>query len=461
MMTKFARQSCAFFLSRLTVEVDRLKEVSFPGHDPKPRLWVALISGLLDTALEYVEKSKYESSLAEQLKLICEAERLGEMAYDFIDYLSGAHSDDIPNQVVGPFKHWAENLEIKNTIFFRARHCPNYEISTADFYRSLRNINNQSISLTTALKNISWPVQMVTVPSHAMGMLPHFAVVAHELGHAVQDRVDLDLRTYAGSVDECEQRIRSRIGSSYGAEERSNLAKILYNWVDELNADAVGFLITGPAYYFALMGFLELSGHTYGICNTHPPSDLRQELLFDRIEEGKLSYAAVYEEHTGQKLSKRMNSPHVPSCPNPDILFQLLTEDGINEAEAAILVELVPLAREMANEIFKSASIMLKKLKSDITYTPMMYADDLNAHLNPLTEFIPPIEVKREEVTRPTSLACILNVGWVAMLSKLDKFPRQKNGKGDDEALQIETLHELLLKALELSEIKRLWDRRR
>jgi hypothetical protein len=92
----------------------------------------------------------------------------------------GADATEIPHEIVAPFQRWVTGLHIINTIFFRSEHLANYELWQMDA-RSLKNWPNASPSLLTAIGEIEWPILRVTVPGHAMDMLPHFAVVAHEL----------------------------------------------------------------------------------------------------------------------------------------------------------------------------------------------------------------------------------------------------------------------------------------
>jgi hypothetical protein len=56
-------------------------------------------------------------------------------------------------------------------------------------------------------------------------------------------------------------------------------------------------------------------------------------------------------------------------------------------------------------------------------------------------------------------LAGILNVGWAALLAKLGDFPEVTVPPGADaDALKMEKLHELLLKAVELSDARLTWE---
>ena len=85
--------------------------------------------------------------------------------------------------------------------------------------------------------------------------------------------------------------------------------------------------------------------------------------------------------------------------------------------------------------------------------------EDLSDHLESLTYLVPPIEHRKAGSVRATSLAGILNVGWAALLTQLDKMPVAVGASsGDAMSVKMEKLHELLLKAVELSEARVVWE---
>jgi hypothetical protein len=54
-------------------------------------------------------------------------------------------------------------------------------------------------------------------------------------------------------------------------------------------------------------------------------------------------------------------------------------------------------------------------------------------------------------------LASILNIGWATLLTRLDRIPDKGGTAGLSDARRFDQLHQLLLKAVELSEARRLW----
>lgn len=132
--------------------------------------------------------------------------------------------------------------------------------------------------------------------------------------------------------------------------------------------------------------------------------------------------------------------------------------------EAAICVELVPYLRAIAPDIYSAARAHLSARCPDLLYDPRDLDFDLETHLNTLCELVPPIEYRRPapaDRALPATLASILNVGWAALLTRLDEIPESADPVGDVIARKMERLHALLLKAVELSEVRGLWEESR
>ena len=459
-----AQQACSFFFARLDAEVSRLRSISFPGHDIGPRRWLTFISGVLDTGRLYLAESRNAGSTAAKAKQLLEdAETIGEHAYEFLKHLTGADATEIPHEIVAPFQRWVAGLKIINTIFFRSEHLANYELWQMDA-RPLKNYPNASPSLLTAIGAIEWPILRVTVPGHAMDMVTHFAVVAHELGHAIQDRIKPDLSAYVTERRNCDARIAQRLsnnGIAFGPTERLRVTTIFDKWLNEIKADSVGHLLVGPAFFFALFGFLELSGRSYGIADTHPPSDLRRKLLFDQLQAGTPSLASAFQAKTSIAISETINNPNIPSCPIGDSLFNELLSVH-SPTDAAICTELIPYLKTIGPAVFTAAKNYLDRICSELVYSPRQLETDLGDPLDMLCALVPPIEFRPNAAAEPQAmgLASILNIGWAALLTKLDRIP-DKGGPPDlSDARRSDQLHQLLLKAVELSEARRLWGER-
>lgn len=453
-----SRQASAFFLARLTAQVSEQRGETFPGHHPGPLIWLDLIQGMIDTASGYLARAADAATPQDVAsQLVRDANQLGNSAYQRLQDLEGSGADQIPHQIVGPFQRWVSGLGIKNDIFFRADHVANYELRWYD-RRLVSNLNAPSQSLQNAENSIRWPFFRLTVPSKAMGMLPHFAIVGHELGHAIQDQNKLDLNQFNDENIASIQRTEARLGANLNQHGLVLRQGTLRSWVNEIWSDAVGYHLAGPAFFFALSAFFELAGGALGIGASHPPSELRRRLIIERLSGGDGCFSEKFQSSTGIPLTADMNSPHLSPLPDPDTLFRLLAP-RLRPDVAAICVELVPLIESLSGAIYSEAERVLRESCPEMVYTPDRLAADLGNFLEPLCNLIPPIESRANQATEPATLAGILNVGWAALIAKLEEFPASELPDGADEAAaKMEKLQELLLKAVELSEAKQLWD---
>jgi hypothetical protein len=113
----------------------------------------------------------------------------------------------------------------------------------------------------------------------------------------------------------------------------------------------------------------------------------------------------------------------------------------------------------IAQATYGSVRDYLDQNKPNLIYTAANYESDLANHLPALLAAIPPIENGLEIGQRaPCDFATIINVGWVALLTKLDQLKVRTTPDDLLGAEKVERLHDLLLKAVELSETRREWE---
>ncbi len=376
--------------------------------------------------------------------------------------MRGSGIDELPYPIVYPLQRWFDRLGLPNTTFFRAELVVNYELRSRD-ERPFKGIRNQSKSLVEAINAIHWPVLRVTVPSKAFGPIPHFAIVAHEIGHALCGKIKWDLSAFVAKEEaNLIRRICQKLGgSNLNKQATKTLQDAFFNWFQELAADAFSLYLTGPASFFALSEFFELLGGSYGLCFTHPSHELRRKILFDKLKEGGGdTFAGVFAKHTGQPLTEDFNSPFLIRTPNKSQIYQdMLTAYDDDVEKAAVLTELHESMPAVVNLIYDQVRQFMLKEAPEAIYTAKMYDSDLGIHLNAILAAIPPIETGEQLGKKePTSFATIINVGWVALLTKLSDL-RVKTAADDKfGAEKLERLHALLLKAVELSEARSTWE---
>ena len=450
-----ARPSIKFYLERLRAQAANLSAQDYPGNLAGPRHWLALVGGLLDTADHFLTLSNSPDA-SDPEDLATEAASLASLAYECLDLMRGASIEDLPFPVVRPLQRWFDQLHINTTTFFRSEAIANYELRRIkeDVFK---DIHLPTDSLSLAITRITWPLLRVTVPSKALGILPHFAIVAHEIRHALYERLQLTLPTFESEQSALKSRIAARLAVNHLSDRTIRyMQETFYYWLEEFAADALGLLLAGPAFFFSLADFLQLEGRGLGLSQTHPPHSLRRGVLFQRLSSGKDSFASVFLRRTGIELREDFNSPLLVKMLTTDDVFNYLK--GYDEELAAVLAELPGIFERLHQKIYDASVSYLKKEAPEAIYTVHRYEEDIQTHLEPLLAAVPPIERGLElECRTPTEFASILNVGWIVVLTSL-KDLRVKTSEDPLQAEKLDRLHGLLLKAVELAEARRDWE---
>lgn len=453
-----ARRSTSFLIERLRAQTSELFRQKYPGDDPAPHKWLALIDGLLDTAESYLAQSN-QSSIAsnDALALVRDAAEISALAYECVNFMHGSGIEDLPYPIVTPLQNWFNQLQLKNTAFFRTELVANYELRPLPEAR-FKGIRNQSPKLQAAISDIKWPLLRVTVPSKAFGIIPHFAIVAHEIGHALFGQISWDFSAFNAEESALNSRIKARLGTPINRPTADRLLETFSNWFQELASDAFAFFLTGPAVFFSLSELLSVHGG-YGLSLTHPANDLRRSILLDKLKQGGSgSFSSIFTKHTGQTLTEDFTSPLVLATPDKDKIASDMETLYRNKETAAVLAELHESIQKVESIVYQHVGDFMAKTAPDVIYTPAKFDADLSEHLVPMLAAIPPMESGTQlNAKKPTNFASIINIGWVVSLTKLDELRVKDKSRGDFGAEKLERLHALLLKAVELSEVRKLW----
>jgi hypothetical protein len=335
-----------------------------------------------------------------------------------------------------------------------------YEISRF-LLSDYEGIRNPAPSLKRILaEQDEWPYLRITVPSRALGILPHFAIVAHEIGHIIHDNVAPVFDFSAEALTEfSDQVLKSLSIQTITAESKTFFSATTKAWLSELFADAVGICMLGPAFYFALCAFLETNAPEYFLNRTHPPAILRRKIAFRNLaKDGKWDHLSAFHLRTGVALTEDVNSKLLEPPAPMEVIVQSLVMRDFEHEEANILYFLPGLVATLADEIFDRAYEHIRGSQPGLLYTSAALDRDLGEHLEALVAAIPPNESGHELSEKiPTELVTILNVGWAVLLTRLERLAVRQEGQQLLSAEKSEKLHSLLLKAVELSEARRTW----
>ena len=272
-------------IERVRDQADDYLNKNYPGDHPGPKKWLGLVCGLLDTADKNLEEAQDQGKTFDQVRALTQnAAGACALAYRCMLVFRGATIDELPYPVVTPLQRWLDDLCVTNDTFFRAELISYYELrkfTPAVF----DGVHDKSQTFIDAIAEIEWPVFRITVPSKAFGILPHFAIVAHEIGHAVFEKMSWDLPSLQPNQPPFVRAVLSRLGNPVDKEDvvREKIVAIFMSWFEELVADCVAFYLTGPAAFFSLGEFLGLLGGGLGISAIHPGNHLRRKILFSKL----------------------------------------------------------------------------------------------------------------------------------------------------------------------------------
>jgi hypothetical protein len=453
------RNAAEFMISRLKSHVAKLRLRGHPGDLSGPSEWLDLCEAISNTSLDYLRRFD-AASAPDRTQILKDTNDLNNLVYSLLVEMEGSGSEDLPYPVVGPMQRWIELLRIPNVTFFRALPAPIYEIRRFQL-TDFEGIRDTSPDLQRILSAKSkWPYLRITVPSRALGILPHFAIVAHEVGHIIHQSIAPQF----DFPDEELTKFSDKVLTSLGVTDIRPESKTFFNattksWLAELLADAVGICMLGPAFYFALCAFIQGKTSEYILTRSHPPAILRRRIAFRNLTRAdKWDHPSVFLKRTGVELQEGINSQLLEQPAPDDVLIESLVAKDYDEEEARILCLLPELVESVSEEVFRTAYDHIAQVAPSLLYTSQQLDLDLEEHLDALVMAIPPIEfgVSLESTTH-AELSSILNVGWAVLLTRLDQLAVRQEEPQLLIAEKSEKLHSLLVKAVELSEAKRIW----
>jgi hypothetical protein len=340
-----------------------------------------------------------------------------------LDVLHRADTSQVADFVVTPLMRWFKTADPTCEYLFTSDNV--FEVSQLfeDDNRAAETIHPKFHEVAERLGRMVYRVRM---PGGALGTALHIPLVAHEVGHVL----------VFAHLEELEDGIRPLFQGL--DQEQSNT---FYNWIVEVVADTICGFIAGPAAFFALHE--KLRGNKVPDEN-YPQNYVRTSSLGSFIHR---RYASIF---TGRKLGKAAWKDWAIRSDK-----DLLTE--VEEHQ-----DLVDLSRRLVRALPKIRDVATKLARRHIPqmeYLPDRYRKDLDMHLESFIYAIPPFETDGDLRKRePTELVSILNVGWFIAAFRLDDLRVKSSAGIDKSGMFLVALDQLILKAIELSEIRRQWE---
>jgi len=266
--------------------------------------------------------------------------------------------------------------------------------------------------------------------------------LAHEVGHFIDDLVDITTKIYPKVVVD-QTKLRERLekgvtgeGFDYLAIEKIRAKRLelvqysIRRWIMELVSDLIALHLCGPAFVFALAELLLTKQYPEEATLDYPPSNLRLKILLE-----EMSLINFLDQLSGNNkklvadLTARIDE-HIKASK------QRVGDEIIYDAIDSVL-----------SEIKKEAAASTK----GFNYDPQKFGNEVFPLIDRLKKYVPPCEIKKG---KPADLISILNAGMIFRLSWKDHPPPFPIESLDDESRAVNIINSLVTKSIELSIIQ-------
>ena len=374
------------------------------------------------------------------------------LLHELVGFVDGSDVHQCPSQLIPTLRRYSKSILPGSEIIVSSKPELNYSIQ--DIAAPLRNLfSGTEVESSCAL--LPDLLFVVTIPVVESGQILIHGVLAHELGHAIYDRHGI-AKSLLPMITVSEDMVKKLVplmmnsqGKGAGAPSELGLRRKVTEevtervngWVKELCSDAIGIQLFGPALFFAATHLLTSFSRIDKATETHPPARLRLRLMLRML---KQRYPVNEWSEGLQSLCR--NWDEVSSGPvSGTNHYDQIALETINDA----VLDFVTLASESATSA--CARYDGERFRNDIAQLAPMFLNH-----------IPPGEMPPYIGGVPVGLASIINAGWHVYLCDFDKFRKSLHPKDGDTRFAAATkLHELVLKAIEISGIRISWEEAR
>ncbi|HXX63929.1 MAG TPA: hypothetical protein VEO56_09040 [Bacteroidota bacterium] len=366
-----------------------------------------------------------------------------------LGFVEGSDVHHSPGQLLPTLRRYTRSIFPASEIVISSKPELNYAIQ--DIAGPLRKMfSGTSVEASCAL--LPELLFMVNIPAAESGQILIHGVVSHELGHALYDRQEM-AKKLLPKIKLNESLVKGLTSTMYENQLKQGhptpelrlrkqitqeITARVNGWVKELSSDAIGIYLFGPALFFSAVHLLTSFGHLDESSDTHPAPRLRVKLMIRMLKQ-----LYTVEQWRPELQSYLADWDSVSAAPvkgtNP---YDQLALETINDA-----------ALDLISQESQSATATTDR------YSTERFVRDTNEFSRLLLSHIPPGEAGPYSNATSVGLASIINAGWHVYLCDFEAF--RKTLHPNDARTRYTTaakLHELVLKALEISGIRMAWE---
>src|SRR6266849_10079540 len=403
----------------------------------------ALLEAEKDIAnTDLLNASELETRLHRTTKLI-------PVLHMLLGFVEGSDVNRSPGQLIQPLRRYVRSIIPGSEIFVSSKAELNYSIQ--DIAAPLRKLLSDT-PLQSSCEVLPQLLFVVNIPAVEAGEILIHGLLAHELGHPLYKTHDLAGRLLP-NIKVKDDLVKGLVKMlSEGRQGQQNPTPDLRlrewvteqvtsrttGWVAELSCDAIGIRLFGPAVFFAAVHLMISFKHLDEGGKSHPPSRLRIKLMTRMLKQ----LYSVDKWHDKLQAFMRDCDEISADAVAPRSMFDHVAIESIDDRALDLIAE--------------TSSMAVPDTQS---YTTKQFKEDSAELTRLLTNYIPPGERGPYGRAVPVALASIINAGWHVFLCDFETF-REGLPTGDSGARSSAKtkLHELILKALEISEMKTAWD---
>jgi hypothetical protein len=378
--------------------------------------------------------------------------KLLPLLHQLLGFVDGSDIHRSPGQLVPTLRRYTQSILPTSEIVVSSKPELNYSIH--DIAGPLRELF-AGTSLEESCRLLPELLFMLNIPSAESGQVLIHGVLAHELGHALYNRKEI-AKDLLPKIRINEELVRSLAKAMFDNQQKQGnptpelrlrnqvtheITARVHGWVKELSSDAIGIRLFGPALFFAEAHLLiSLRPIDKGTA-THPPSRLRIRLMMRML---KQLYEVDKWHGELQGFSKawdEVSAEHIPWANS----YDQVALEAINDTALDLISEASAIA---------TSSVQC--------YSSARFVQDVS-DMGPLfLSCIPPGDAGADGPGARTAMASIINAGWHVYLCDFEAFRKGLHSNDSDTRFAVAAkLHELVLKALEISEIRTMWEEAR
>jgi hypothetical protein len=437
----------------------RLQLLSFPS--PTPANFAGLISQVCDRLERKILALASGSASTDVERLLAFISiYLVDQVAPALEYIEGATSENTPANLVLPLEKIAEALLQGSKFIVRRQWRYNYRV--VEVRKTLESALEGLFSGQERAQLFGIPSERlfaVSFPSFERDSALLHVNFAHEIGHPLEERyleeeseselrVDIEIRRDI----ERELPRDSPIDRAIKVGEAKSYRRVA---IQEIISDTLSALVFGPSSLFALYEVAGLSRSMDVVSgDLHPPWRYRIRHMLSVLEEiGFID---------GGNFSLGTSSQDLPASmararPKVDEWLQNLGRIVSPRSDLAEIERDVR-TRCAYRSVQQALPAIRRFAARNVTkpYTLEVFAEEVPELLDRIYMQLPPNQI--EPVAggvRAVSLASILATGWIYKLAELTSFNSEEPAS---YPMRVQTLNRLVLKAIELSAVKAMYD---